>query len=680
MQIYSDGKNRVIKGTFPKRFRLLNAGAEVPYLRTAKDAIRLSGELPIGLLDIEEVEQKKTAQPAKLDAASLAIINKGDFDRIDILNKKLAINQEQMNSQLSALTEHEATIANLETQNAQAIEDTKNSIVEMAVAVGKEIQADREALKQTAESFSSSLKDTGEILSLKIEAHEKAKNPHNISKATIGLERVDNTPDIDKPVSKPVKKELDKKADKKQVDELSKKIEETGKKQDKIVKGLDRINWVGGVGGNELPTGGKEGQFLAKGSDKTGDYKWVTPDPSIEIVRVDELPATGETNILYLVPVDDPETKNIYDEYIWAVQSDDTYGWEKLGTTEVDLSGYVPTSRTINSKALTSDITLSASDVGALPDNTFIPTDTSDLTNGAGFITPSALSDYVTLSTSQKINAAKAIFGTDVAFGTDTTQKNLLAVISNSNSLAGNWIGRLTVGAKNKTFIMGTYGGICVLGAHAWTDAQKGTGAAWEPVYINPDGNKAVYIGGSPINGKQCILKIQNVNANTTGTVQINRSTNLTNNFKDVACWDDNVSKFTNDAGYITGISSTDVTDALGYTPYDSNNPAGYTSNVGTVTSVNNVQPVSGNVTLSIPTVNNATLTIQKNGTSVGTFTANASSNVTANITVPTDLGDLTNNAGYTKNVGTVTSVNNVSPVSGNVSLTIPTITIRRWS
>ena len=48
-----------------------------------------------------------------------------------------------------------------------------------------------------------------------------------------------------------------------------------------------------------------------------------------------------------------------------------------------------------------------------------------------------------------------------------------------------------------------------------------------------------------------------------------------------------------------------------------------------------------------IPTVNNATLTIQKNGTDVQTFTANASSDVTANITVPTDTGDLTNNAGF---------------------------------
>ena len=38
----------------------------------------------------------------------------------------------------------------------------------------------------------------------------------------------------------------------------------------------------------------------------------------------------------------------------------------------------------------------------------------------------------------------------------------------------------------------------------------------------------------------------------------------------------------------------------------------------------------------TIPTVNNATLTIQKNGTNVATFTANSSTNATANITVPT--------------------------------------------
>ena len=49
----------------------------------------------------------------------------------------------------------------------------------------------------------------------------------------------------------------------------------------------------------------------------------------------------------------------------------------------------------------------------------------------------------------------------------------------------------------------------------------------------------------------------------------------------------------------------------------------------------------------TIPTVNNATLTIQQNGTTVKSFTANASSNVTANITVPTKTSDLTNDSGY---------------------------------
>lgn len=45
--------------------------------------------------------------------------------------------------------------------------------------------------------------------------------------------------------------------------------------------------------------------------------------------------------------------------------------------------------------------------------------------------------------------------------------------------------------------------------------------------------------------------------------------------------------------------------------------------------------------------VNNGTLTIQKNGTDVQTFTANQSSSVTANITVPTKVSELTNDSGF---------------------------------
>lgn len=49
----------------------------------------------------------------------------------------------------------------------------------------------------------------------------------------------------------------------------------------------------------------------------------------------------------------------------------------------------------------------------------------------------------------------------------------------------------------------------------------------------------------------------------------------------------------------------------------------------------------------TIPTVNDATLTIQKNGTTVQTFSANQSGNATANITVPTKVSDLTNDSGF---------------------------------
>lgn len=49
----------------------------------------------------------------------------------------------------------------------------------------------------------------------------------------------------------------------------------------------------------------------------------------------------------------------------------------------------------------------------------------------------------------------------------------------------------------------------------------------------------------------------------------------------------------------------------------------------------------------TIPTVNNATLTIQKNGSDVQTFTANASSNKTANIIVPTKTSELENDSGF---------------------------------
>lgn len=58
------------------------------------------------------------------------------------------------------------------------------------------------------------------------------------------------------------------------------------------------------------------------------------------------------------------------------------------------------------------------------------------------------------------------------------------------------------------------------------------------------------------------------------------------------------------------------------------------------------------------PTANNGKLTITRNNVEVGTFTANQSNNVTFNIDVPTDTADLANGAGFAK-TSDIPAVNN---------------------
>ena len=89
-----------------------------------------------------------------------------------------------------------------------------------------------------------------------------------------------------------------------------------------------------------------------------------------------------------------------------------------------------------------------------------------------------------------------------------------------------------------------------------------------------------------------------------------------------------NVSAFTNDAGYLTQHQS-----LAGYATEQWVQQQGYSTFSGDYDDLTN-KP-------TIPVVNNGTFTIQKNGTTIATFTANDDTNKTANITVPTDETDL---------------------------------------
>ena len=115
-------------------------------------------------------------------------------------------------------------------------------------------------------------------------------------------------------------------------------------------------------------------------------------------------------------------------------------------------------------------------------------------------------------------------------------------------------------------------------------------------------------------------------------------------------------SDLTNDSGFITSSSLPTVNDATltiqknGTTvdTFTANSSTNKTVDISVPTKTSDLTNDSGFITsAALPTVNDATLTIQKNGTTVDTFTANASSNKTVNITVPTNTSDLTNDSGF---------------------------------
>lgn len=53
--------------------------------------------------------------------------------------------------------------------------------------------------------------------------------------------------------------------------------------------------------------------------------------------KVTALPATGETNVIYMIPNTNTSGTNIYDEYMWIDGK-----WEVMGTTKATMDGYLP--------------------------------------------------------------------------------------------------------------------------------------------------------------------------------------------------------------------------------------------------------------------------------------------------------------------------------------------------
>lgn len=158
------------------------------------------------------------------------------------------------------------------------------------------------------------------------------------------------------------------------------------------------------------------------------------------------------------------------------------------------------------------------------------------------------------------------------------------------------------------------------------------------------------------------------VNSTAVGTINANNTTDGSISISVPT----NTNQLTNGAGFITGISSGDVTTALGYTPVNPTSLAtvatsgSYSDLSGTPTigaasttilvnstavgTINANQTSDNSINITTPTVNDATLTITQGGVSKGTFTANASSNVTIDVDATSASVDI-DNITITKNL-----------------------------
>jgi hypothetical protein len=160
--------------------------------------------------------------------------------------------------------------------------------------------------------------------------------------------------------------------------------------------------------------------------------------------------------------------------------------------------------------------------------------------------------------------------------------------------------------------------------------------------------NHMVYLGvvsRKNVNNGVILVKVQNgYELNELHNV-LAPTSGLANN--DILTWEASSSLWKNKQ-----LAGTQVTTALGFTPYNSTNPSGYTSNLGTVTSVSGTGTVSG-LTLTGDVTSSGSLTlggtlavglsdISGLGTNVSTFLATpTAANLAATVTDETGTGAL---------------------------------------
>ena len=203
--------------------------------------------------------------------------------------------------------------------------------------------------------------NTGFVLGADVYAHTSAtNNPHGVTKAQVGLGNVDNTADANKPVSLQAQIAIDAKVDKEAGKGLS-ESDYTSPEKSKLsgIAAGAQVNVLEGVkvNGSDLTIVNKKvdidlSSFITKNVGDLVNYytkgdtytkaevtALLNAIKTIQLLVVEELPASGESNVIYLVRHSHGAGDG-YDEYVWVASSS---SYEKIGNTDIDLSPYSTT-------------------------------------------------------------------------------------------------------------------------------------------------------------------------------------------------------------------------------------------------------------------------------------------------------------------------------------------------
>lgn len=298
------------------------------------------------------------------------------------------------------------------------------------------------------------------------------------------------------------------------------------------------------------------------------------------------------------------------------------------------------------------------------------PTDVSYWTNDAGYITSADLPT----KTSDLTNDSDFVTSADVPTKTsDLTNDS--GFITNSVSNLANYY------KKSETYTQSEVNSLlsAITIPTKTSDLTNDSNFVSDTDYATASKGGVIKVGSG--------LAITNGVLSTTGggVADAVEWSNVLNKPSDVSYWN-------NDAGYITSAAlptkTSDLTNDSGFlTSYTETDPiysaspaAGITS--ADISSWDAKSDFSGSYNdltdkPTIPTVNNATLTIQRNSTNVGTFTANASSNKTINITVPTTVAELSDASTYVTQSNLATQLankQNVLTAGDHINITGSTI------